>query len=514
MPSVTDTVYRFANFTFVPHRDSLECDKVPVNIGTKPAQLLTLLLATHNSWVPRDKLQNLWADSESPGNNLDTTLHKLRQLLGQKETTKDSGLIRTKRGYGFGIFGEVEITSESEIKAQNPDGLFAWVDKRLSRVSYLHISPVDIKSDKDVIQSDVLPEPIYIAPPPRDVIEEVLSEVVALAYPHAIGTESEQRKRNDLIEVLKNNQLWESREDKLPKEEGENLRVFKQLRARPEFAAARRKAIRDLLLTNSVSLEMGNGFEGNGSLLALSKFKVGRTRDEVPVVRLVVRSTDYFTYRVLAECSSVMLGPCGLGEQLSPNGLADYLSTDFQDFVNLGLGVAVVVHTAIDNRIIIRRRSKTAANFEDGGKLVMSMNEGLKASTDIDDQYRDRLRQFEFMINRGLEEELFGPHPDPALRLIPKITSYKLTGAFIYTPNMSVNLCFVVSADCTAEEALEAARCAKDSNFEFQLATDCPKFNFRSIDQFIRGSIPGASAGETWDEGALVAVMLSALAVR
>ena len=513
MPPVAEIVYRFANFTFAPHRDALRCDRVPVSIGRKSSELLALLLASHNSWVPRKKLESLWADSNTPGNNLDTTLHKLRKLLGQEVIAENTGLLRTKRGYGCGIFGEVAITSEAEIKAQNPAGLFSWVDARLSRVSYLTISPTDIRAYTDAIQSSVLPEPIYVAPPPQSVLIELLAEAVDIAYPQITTEAAKALKRGDLAEVLKKNNLWEERVDQLPPDTG-NLRVFKQLRERPEFHVARRKAIKDLLLTNAVSKEMGNGFQGNGSLLALSALKIGRSIDERPVVRLVVRSTDYYTYRVLAECSSVMLDACGLRSQLTPTGLMQYVSTDFQEFVNLGLGVAVVVHTTADNRLIIRRRSKTAANFEDGGKLVMSMNEGLKASSDVDDQYHDRLRPFVSIINRGLEEEIFGPHPDVSLRLIPKITGYKLTGAFVYTPNMSVNLCFVVSADCTAEQALEAARYAKDANFEFQLATECPKFTYRELDAFIRNSIPGASAGATWDEGALVAVMLSALVLH
>jgi nucleoside phosphorylase len=403
---------------------------------------------------------------------------------------------------------------ESERTVPN---IFRWVDTRLSKVSYVALpGPPDILASPHALQAEVRRDPIALSPPSKVEVDKLIDEVIELVYETVPNAPSARLHREYYEGVLAKNGLAEYAADILPNTAPERLETFRALQGTDAMKIARKKAIKDLLLANSISKEAGNGFLSNGPLLGVASIKIGRDNDEQAVVRLLTQRTNYYTYRVIAECSQEILG-LGVEQRLHrPSGLSEYLGEAFQEFIHLGLGVAVVVHTLKDDRLIIRRRSLSTANYEDGGKLVMSANEGLKPTEDIDGTYPHRLRDFKFIVNRALEEELFGPAPveTGSANLAEKIRSYFLTGACIYTPNLCMVLCFLVNADCTGAQASDAARYAKDGSFEFQGASEFPEFSNRGIYDFLNRTIVTNSANDTWDEGSLVSVMLSTLAVR
>lgn len=199
-----------------------------------------------------------------------------------------------------------------------------------------------------------------------------------------------------------------------------------------------------------------------------------------------------------------------------PDGLNAYLTSDFQELIHLALGVAVVVHTIVDGKLIIRKRSLGAANDNDGGKLAMSANEGLDPKRDVDDAYPNRTRDFKFIVNSCLEEELFGPPASDSSQpnLIQRIREYKMTGVCLYTPNLSLVLCFLVSVDCTADDVQRASVRAKHSSFEFLNERKLPSFTTAGIRAFLEDTTRTGRAQDTWDEGSLVAVLLSTFAIR
>jgi nucleoside phosphorylase len=403
---------------------------------------------------------------------------------------------------------------ESEGSVPN---IFHWVDARLSKVSYISLpSPPDILTSPHALQAEVRRDPIALGPPSKVEVDKLIDEVIELVYESVPGAPSSRLHREYYEGVLAKNGLANYGADVLPNTAPERLQIFRALQGTDALTNARKKAIRDLLLANSISPEAGNGFLSNGPLLGVSSIKIGRDNDEQAVFRLLTQRTNYYTYRVIAECSEEILG-LGLERRLHrPSGLSEYLGEAFQEFVHLGLGVAVVVHTLKDDKLIIRRRSLSTANYEDGGKLVMSANEGLKPTEDVDSTYPHRLRDFKFIVNRALEEELFGPAPveTGSANLVGTIRSYFLTGACVYTPNLCMVLCFLVNVDCTSAQAADAARYAKDGSFEFQGASEFPEFSNLGIYNFINRTIVTNSANDTWDEGSLVSVMLSTLAIR
>jgi hypothetical protein len=393
--------------------------------------------------------------------------------------------------------------------------LFGWVDARLSRVSYLPTpSPSDIVSTPHSVRAEVQRGGIRLAPPRREELTRIIDDVIGTVYELGPGVAAARSNRTFYENVLKQNGLWEAAVDIPPNTAPERLRVFRALQATSALSNARCKAIKDLLLANSITKEAGNGFQHNGAGLAVSAVKIGRDASEQPVIRVLTQRTDYYSYRTIAGCSKEILGELGLGPALRiPCGLIDYLDGDFQEFTHLGLGVLIIVHTLVDNRLIIRQRSRRSANYEDGGKFAASANEGLDPHVDVDDEHPYRVRNFTHLVKRALREELFGPaSSDPSqLDLIAQIRQCYLTGMCVYTPNLSIDLCFLVRADCTAEEALEAARHARDASFEFQQATALPEFTYQGVEKFLKATITTESANDTWDEGSLVATLLSTL---
>jgi hypothetical protein len=395
--------------------------------------------------------------------------------------------------------------------------VFGWVDSRLSKVSYLSTpSPSDIVSSPHTVQAEVRRGDIRLAPPARDELIRIIDEIIERLYEVAPSVPPARLRRGFYEELLKQNGLWEAVEDILPSTVPERLRIIRALQTTDTLANARSQAIKDLLLANTISREAGNGFEHNGTVLAVSGIRIGRDYHEQPVIRILTQRTNYYSYRTIAGCSSEILGKLGLEAKLCrPCGLMDYVGSEFQEFIHLGLGVLVVVNTLQDNRLVIRQRSRRSANYEDGGKLAASANEGLNASVDIDESDPNRLREFTWIVNRALREELFGSPPADSqeIDLISRIRRCYLTGLCVYTPNLSINLCFLTQVDCTAEQALEAARRARDAGFEFGHAAAFPEFTYRGIEKFFKETITTDSANETWDEGSLVAVLLSTLAL-
>lgn len=105
-------------------------------------------------------------------------------------------------------------------------------------------------------------------------------------------------------------------------------------------------------------------------------------------------------------------------------------------------------------------------------------------------------------------------------KLMAAIKTCCLTGAILYLPNMSINLCFYVCIDCSSDDIREAQVRARDGRFESKIikepqwdpATGLPRFSPKSMNDLLRTSVGDGPLSDAWDEGALVTTALSTLA--
>lgn len=248
----------------------------------------------------------------------------------------------------------------------------------------------------------------------------------------------------------------------------------------------------------------------NGQSLGLAGIQQSRTihsGDELPTLRATYIKTDYYSYRVMTELQSSMRG-AGISMYLSHH-LAEYFASFFQHGVHLGTGVAIFLHTLQDNRLVVTRRSANATNTAgEAGKLFMSANEGVNRK-DINPNGTLYLRN---VVYRALREEIIGG----ALgndNLPNRIRQIRATGAYIYMPTLSVDLCLYVSIDCSLEQIRVAYPLAPDSQFETSGIYDCPKADMLSIEKYVSRTVNINDPSVTWDEGALASLLCTTVSV-
>jgi len=187
-----------------------------------------------------------------------------------------------------------------------------------------------------------------------------------------------------------------------------------------------------------------SAYKFNGKNLILLSLQ--KQTDEDRVYECKFCESDYYTYRCLARCSDSILNRFRLREELGQGGkrLQQYLAAPL--FIHGGFGVAVMVRTS-DNMLVIRKRSGGAADFGESYKLYMSTNEGLRANLDVEHGSSGALMMKPCIeiVKRALRNELVGEEGDGGLPLDERnMKSCYLTGALLYLPNLSINLCFFV----------------------------------------------------------------------
>jgi class 3 adenylate cyclase len=415
-------------------------------------------------------------------------------------------------------------------RSRTQESLWTRVDKSLRDAAYFWLAnPVDILSASEVLKIGVVPDMIRLAPPEREQVAQIREEVinrVRSETPNALPKMSTQKFYEDLLVEA---DLMPGVDDIPPATAPSRLKTFQSLQSSRTLAEQRSQAIRDLFQFHAISSEAGNGFERNGTLLAISDIKYQPQGEHGSGIHLTLQPTDYYSYRVIAGCSKQIKKDLLAHSNLSiPLGFLDYANAGFQEFIHLSLGVLVVIHTLKDDRVIIRKRSSMAADFGEANKFVASANEGLRGG--YIDERSGALLPFKDILAKVLTNEVFGLPAKGKKDLIALTNSIFLTGACLYLPNLSIDLCFLARTDCTAEQVHVAARSAPHSIFEFQQWCKKPGFKMRGIDEFIKHglacpkigelgefmkrTIAVGSARDSWDEGSLIAVLLSTLVPR
>lgn len=395
--------------------------------------------------------------------------------------------------------------------------VFAFVEPRLTRVSYFPIFPViDIKdSPKPQIHHVIKRSPSsFRFAPELDQVESTVSDFIVSRKRISQEDPAFHTYMSQLKERIRQADFAKSDELNLTDFSPEKLRVFSNLTADSNgLRETKRKVLYDFLMGGSD----GNGFLHNGKLLAVQDYKKSKNPDEDEELHLLLQETDYFSYRVIAELADNILSKHGLAEMLgtTPNHFSEYLS-QFQANIHLSLGLGIIVHTYHDNRIIITRRSANAAqNVREAGKYFMSACEGIN-NNDVSGDDRTQLQPLTEIVQRAIYEELYGKSKDTNLTAL--IRKCLVTGSFLYLPNLSIELCVYVGLDCHSDDVRNAYHLAKDSGLEtseiikeprWDNQTGLPRFHPKSLHRFLKKTIGSKQVGEVWDEGAITALMLS-----
>jgi len=521
------------------------------NVPIRPAELKLLRVLLQNQCnnpgeaVGKDELINeVWgAEFGATEDRLRGVINRLRHEVFREVCAAETSCIQTfsKRGYSF----EPMVRKVDEVPdrvltssvsqgghAMEPyQGLIEWVHQRLSNVSYHAIHPVNIRVSPLNIQSEITDEPFFIGPP--DDVEAIIMEALTRARNTAAASDPDRRSECENIihncfrEPVEDLSLYgltyRPTEDVDPSDDlgSDRFKVFNALRSNKKYQGAKRRALMDYLLAKLISKEAGCGFWFNGPQFVISQLRFGLDETEREKVQLLCQPTDYYSWRVIRYATEYVLDApifppprTRLRDRLcAPSGFNDYLAGDFQ-FVHMGLGIQVVVCTndKRHKRLVIRKRSRHISNDEDAGKLVVSVNEGLKSPDDVSPGGPPRqFNDFTAIINRALEEELFArpPRELAELQLFEKIEKYELIGGLAYLPNLSVNLVFLVTVNASLEHVFEAAKYVKEGRPEFEPddPNRCPEFNVLDIERFLRSTITTQAANDTWDEGCLAGLM-------
>jgi hypothetical protein len=408
-------------------------------------------------------------------------------------------------------------------KKRRRRAVFDLVDDRLSQVSYTGISPpIDEKNDSQQVRWRFRNTPFRISPP--DDTEQIMTE---LAEEEFGNTEPERSARIEEYRSRFDEGNFAQADEYNPAHyQAAQYAVFSRMINEPFFEEAKRKVLIDYLKDQ-------NGFRFNGPFLVVENLRISRTAtregEERPVIAIELQRTDYYTFSIIYELGQAIYEEYGLRNLVDTGPLlAEYLRPEsFQKHIHPSLGVAIIAHTLEDNRIVITRRGALAANKQkEAGKYFMSANEGLNLK-DVDyDESGSVLHSPRTVVERALKEELLGqggPGPGAPAYLIPKIERCDLTGIWLYLPNMSINLCFYVALNCHSKDVRNSYPYARDARFEtpfiinekkWDKATGLPEGTLPGIYQFIERTLKGKNElSEVWDEGALVTLVLSSLAI-
>ena len=248
----------------------------------------------------------------------------------------------------------------------------------------------------------------------------------------------------------------------------------------------------------------------NGQNLGLSAVRQGRTSEERPELTIDLFRSDYYSYRVMGEFLQAMSDAGhSMPDYVNRRGISDF-GGSFQQGVHLAAGIAIILHTLRDNRFVITRRSANSTNTAgEAGKLFMSANEGLNVR-DIHDGGTVNLTD---AVQRAFREELLGGRLGGA-ELPKRLRRIYVTGAYLYAPTFSVDLCIYAAIDCSLADIKKSYLLAPDSLFETDGFADCPTATLQDICQYLTRTLSPDLPSSSWDEGALTAFLCAALCLR
>lgn len=391
---------------------------------------------------------------------------------------------------------------------------FAFVDRSLTQVSYLKLwPPIDV-TERDPPQfCTIRPEQFRIPPPPdMDAIFHNLVVTKDGLQPH---TDQFRQRLSEYSFRVRAGGFADQEEYNIRTDSREHAVFSHLVNDTRTFQAARRQAFEDYLTTSK-------GFHHNGKFLAAYRWiETRESHTENPSLQIELQLTDYYTYRVIGGLRQLLgesFWPCS-----APNAgphLSEYLAGHFQRNIHLGIGLDMIVNTLRDNRIIITRRSANTGNQSgEAGKYFESVCEGLN-DRDLDPNYSNKLQRLPEIMRRSLNEELIGNDNCGLDLLNNRIRHRFITGAMLYFPNMSINLCGAISIDCTADDIRRTFPFARDSHFESWIINETqwderyglPEYSPQGINRFIKETVANRSIADVWDEGSLVTLMLSTLA--
>jgi hypothetical protein len=406
--------------------------------------------------------------------------------------------------------------------------LFDFLEDKLCEASYFGLpNPVDVLRSPEVLDLTVVDEPVLLVRPDPPTVSAIMDDVIERVrkeVAHANPNKLDYAFYRDLL--AKEKKIAEG-QDTPPSTTPERLGAYRSIRETQLFEDERRRAIQNFFTYYAISPEAGKGFENNGTLLAVSDMKY-LSRNERDTIQVVLQPTDYFTYRVIAGCANEIRGFLLSNTKLTvPIGFKEYVDSGIQEFVHLSLGALIMIHTLVDDRVIIRRRSSTAADFGEAGKLYATVNEGFRA--EYYEKQTKKLLPIKDMLTRMLRNEVFGPPAQGEIDLIRRTENMFLTGALVFLPNFSIDLCFLARTNCTVDQVRAAVRTAPHAPKEFKIWREyptyklpevqveemkeytvmCPKFG--DLGDFVRNVTDSKPANEDWDEGSIIAVLLSTL---
>jgi hypothetical protein len=394
------------------------------------------------------------------------------------------------------------------------------IDPRLKDVSYLSIArPIDVlRGDGPQLSISLLDEAFFLSPP-RDVaraIRRAIREVDGLLP----GDEGFGSRLAEYRARLRKEGTFATADTGCAARnmlESPSLRIARQvLGDDARIAAAKQKVFIDFLTMRAPAR-----FHFNGPVFPVSSFRLTRDRDERPVFLIELQPSDYFTYCVMSEASDLIRHSGGLEALAKPGPFLEEYLADFQRCIHGTFGLAIVVHTLRDNRLVVTRRSSHAAHSAgEAGKYWLSANEGTSRK-DLDPNRAGELNPIYKMVERALDEELIGSKKGTE-SLLAAVRTCVVTGVVLYLPNLSINLCVDVGIDSTAEDVRRSQRYARDGRFEnwivdekrWDKVTGLPEYSISGLTKFIQESIGNRAPSETWDEGSLVAFALSTMWMR
>jgi len=368
--------------------------------------------------------------------------------------------------------------------------------KSINEARFVWTNPVDLVAACTALKTSVEPT-VRLGLPAQ--LDEVARGLLAEEKLRA-GSVQYDNRRSELIGTLKKN----FEEKNVPKNYPQDKRwsAIRYLLEREELEQRKKDTIEDYLRTQNFGRkpERANRFRDNNPNFCLTYFQTPLDQPN-PCVKVGVRQSDYYTYRVMRNCSKVIRKDCGLQKLLDAD-MVTYLERP-QEVVHGGLGFCAVVccNKGKDKIIAIRKRSYQVANDQDSGKLSSTANEGLKVN---DMGGANILKPAEEWVKRGLKREVLG---DAIEQL--QIRACYLTGALVYLPNLSFNLAFLVVLDCEARDLSHAMLLAPDKGEYVLEPGDLSfipvPFTLAGLSQYLADTV-GSDASKTWDEGALAAV--------
>ena len=112
-------IYEFSGFRLDIGERTLVRDGKRVPVPEKPFEVLRLLISNNGRLVEKDELMaTVWGTTAVEENNLDKSISRLRQLLGEKKGSQE--FIETVRGHGYRFVAELGTVKDGTASKAQP----------------------------------------------------------------------------------------------------------------------------------------------------------------------------------------------------------------------------------------------------------------------------------------------------------------------------------------------------------------------------------------------------------